>query len=293
MNQQGDVGAASAEAPPVWRIEPWTGGIRARTREVWQYRRLGVFFALKALQKLYQRTKLGWAWLFIRPLFPLLVQTIIFGGMLKVASDGVPYFLFLVTASTIWQLFASAVLWGTRSLELNRGLMKQIYVPRLIMPVSMMSPAALTFVIYLAVLAVALIWYGVAHRHLYLHIGPELLLAPLAVVMAVALALAISLWTSVPALSARDVRFSLNYVMSFWIFLTPVMYPMSAVPERWRFWMMFNPMAPIVEAFKVGLLGIGSIDARQLGTAGALIVAVLVGGLVFFVRAEADAADRV
>lgn len=287
------VAGSGLESAPEWRIEPWSGGVRARVREVWQYRRLAAFFALKALQKMYQRTKLGWAWLFIRPLFPLFVQTVIFGSMLEVGSDGVPYFLFLVTASAIWQLFASAVMWGTRSLELNRGLMKQIYVPRLIMPLSMMSPAFLTFVIYLTVLAGALVWYGVRDNHLYLAIGPQLLIAPLAVFMAVMLALAISLWTSVPALSARDVRFTLNYVMGFWVFLTPVMYPISAFPEQWRPWLMLNPMAPIVEGFKVGMLGIGTIEAWQLGVSGGLIFVVLAGGMAFFVRAEADAADRV
>ncbi len=288
-----DTDPAEGTAPAEWRIEPWSGGFRARSRELWQYRRLGIFFGLKALQKLYQRTKLGWAWLFIRPLFPLFVQTLIFGGMLNVGSDGVPYFLFLVTASSVWQLFAQAVMWGTRSLELNRGLMKQIYVPRLILPVSMMTPAFLTFVIYLAVLAGALVWYGIRDGHLYLNVGPQLLLALLAVVMAVLLALAISLWTSVPALSARDVRFTLTYVMGFWVFLTPVMYPMSVVPEYWRPWMMLNPMAPIVESFKIGVLGVGTIEAWQLGVSAALILVVLIGGMAFFVRAEADAADRV
>jgi lipopolysaccharide transport system permease protein len=287
------VAGTGLEAAPEWRIEPWSRGVRARVREVWQYRRLALFFGLKALQKMYMRTKLGWAWLFIRPLFPLFVQTVIFGSMLKVGSDGLPYFLFLVTASAIWQLFASAVMWGTRSLELNRRLMKQIYVPRLIMPLSMMSPAFLTFAIYLGVLVGALIWYGVRDGHLYLHLGPELLLAVLAVIMAVTLALSIALWTSVPALSARDVRFTLNYVMGFWVFLTPVMYPMSAVPEQWRPWLMLNPMAPVVETFKFGVLGVGTIQAWQLGVSGALILLVLIGGILFFVRAEADAADRV
>lgn len=276
-----------------WTIEPWSEGLRPRLREVWQYRRLTLFFALKALQKLYKRTYLGWAWLFIRPLFPLTVQTLIFGGMLGVGSEGVPYFLFLVTASTAWQLFASAVLWGTRSLELNRGLLKQLYLPRLILPLSMMSPAFLTFVIYLAVLAAALVWYRIADGQWYFVPRPQTALALLAAAMAVALAFAISLWTSVPALVARDVRFTLTYVLGFWVYLTPVLYPLSAVPESWRPWMLLNPMAPIVEAFKFGVLGIGAVDARQLGVAGVLVLLVLGSGMAFFIRAEANAADRV
>lgn len=291
------VRAADVPAPAVngapWTIEPWADGLRPRLREVWLYRRLTLFFGRKALQKLYARTRLGWAWLFIRPLFPLLAKTMIFGGLLGVASDGVPYFLFLVTASTSWELFASALMWGTRSLELNRSLLKQIYIPRLIMPLSMMTPAFLTFIIYMAVLAVAMVWFGISDGRVYLNVGPNLIWAPIAAFMAVMLAFAISLWTSVPAMAARDVRFTLAYVVGFWVFLTPVMYPMSAVPPEWRAWMVLNPMASIVEAFKFGMLGIGSVEPWPMGVSAAIILVTLVSGLLFFNRAEADAADRV
>ena len=280
-------------APAQWSIEPFSGGVRARMRELWQYRRLALFFGLKALEKLYARTKLGWAWLFIRPLFPLFVKTLIFGGLFAVASDGVPYFLFLVTATAVWELFANAVMWGTRSLELNRRLLRQLYLPRLILPAAMITPALLTFVIYLGVLAGAAGWYAVFHGRSYLTFGPQLLWTPLAAAMAVLLAFAIALWTSVPAIVARDVRFTVSYVLGFWVFLTPVMYPMSAVPPKWSRWMMLNPMAPIVEAFKFGLLGVGRVEPWQLGMSGAVILVVLISGLVFFARAEADAADRV
>lgn len=276
-----------------WTIEPRSRGAGARARELWNYRKLTLFFGLKALQKLYARTKLGWVWILIRPLFPLLVKTLVFGGVLAVSSDNVPYFLFLVTATTVWELFASAVMWGTRSLELNRGLMRQIYVPRLILPLSMMTPAFLTFVIHLGVLVVAALWYRVTDGNSHVTLGVTLLWSVAACLMAVALALAISLWTSVPALSARDVRFTLGYVLGFWIFLTPVMYPMTVVPERWRPWMMLNPMAPIVEAFKYGILGVGTVQPSQLGIAAGVIGVLLIGGVWFFARAEADAADRV
>jgi lipopolysaccharide transport system permease protein len=295
MNFEASPEPAALQAAPgaAWTIEPWAGGVRPRLNEIWQYRRLTLFFGRKALQKLYARTKLGWAWLFIRPLFPLLTKTMIFGSMLGVGSDGVPYFLFLVTASTVWELFASALMWGTRSLELNRSLLKQIYVPRLIMPMSMMTPAFLTFVIYVAVLLGGVVWYAATGHPVYLNTGPRLLWAPLAAAMAVLLAFAISLWTSVPAMAARDVRFTLAYVVGFWVFLTPVMYPMSAVPPEWRGWMMLNPMAAIVEAFKYGVLGIGLVEPWQLGISAAVILTTLVSGLLFFIRAEADAADRV
>lgn len=279
--------------PGTWVIEPYSTGLRPRAREIWQYRRLARFFSVKAIQRLYQRTYLGWLWIFIRPLFPLMVKTIIFGGLLAVPTEGVPYFLFLVTSSTVWELFASATMWGTRSLDMNRSLLKQLYLPRLILPLSMMAPALLTFVIYMAVLVCAMLWFWIADGRLYLNAGPNLLWAPVAIVMAIAMAFAISLWTAVPAMGARDVRFSLSYVLGFWIFLTPVMYPMSAVSERWRPWMLLNPMAPIVEAFKFGVLGVGTVEASHIAIAAGLILVVMISGLIFFVRAEATAADRV
>lgn len=278
---------------PSWVIEPASTHPWVKVREVWQYRRLAIFFALRAVQKAYQRTRLGWAWLFIRPLFPLFVKTAIFGGALGVTGDGIPYFLFLVTASCVWELFAHALVWGTRSLEYNRGLLRQMYVPRLMMPLVMMTPAFVTFFIYLGVLAGTLVWFRAVHGHGYMVFGPNLLWAVLAVLMSIALAFSIALWTSVPALVARDVRFTVGYVMGFWVYLTPVMYPLSTMKPRWQELMLLNPMAAVVETFKFGILGIGAVRVENLLIAAATTCVIFAGGLWFFLRAEADAADRV
>ena len=278
--------------PPEWVIVPRRTGWEARLREVWRYRRLTKFFGSRALQKLYRRTKLGRAWLFIRPLFPLAVRTLIFGGLLGVGSEGVPYFLFLVAGTTPWELFASALMWGTRSLELNRSLIKQIYVPRLILPISQMTPAYLTFFIYMTVLTVAVIAFGIRDGRSYIVFGTGLIWAALAVVLTVIFAMGLAFWTSVPAMTARDVRFTLGFILGFWIFLTPILYPLSTVPEQWRVWVMLNPMAALVETFKWGLLGIGSLDLVSLMVAVVLIAVVNITGLMFFIRVEADAADK-
>ena len=285
----GDLTIDTAE----WVVAPARSGLAALGREVWRYRRLVRFFAVKALEKIYARTKLGWLWLVIRPLFPLAVNSLVFGGMLGVGSDGLPYFLFLVAGTAIWELFAGCLMWGTRSLELNRGLLRQVYLPRLILPISMISPALLSFALYLLVFVGALVWFGVADGRLYLNVTRGFIWAPVAFVMTALLALGITLWTSVPAMVARDVRFTLGYVLGFWVFLTPVLYPLSAVPPAWRPWVVLNPMAPLVETFKYGLLGIGEVVAWQLLVSAAMIAIVFISGLMFFVRAEADAADRV
>ncbi len=274
----------------VWVIQPRREGLVPRLRDVWRYRALLRFFAIKSIQKLYKRTVLGAAWIFIRPLFPLFVNTLVFGGMLRVGSYGVPYFIFLTTGTALWDLFANSVMWGTRSLELNRGFMSRIYIPRLIMPISVVAPAYVNLGISLGVLIGAVIYYRVTTG--VFHLTPEHMgWALLSVGMTAFLALGISLWTSVPALQARDVRFTLGYVLGFWVFLTPVLYPIR-IPERWAWAISLNPMAANINAFKYGMLGIDVLNVRDLGIAALISVVIFVSGLWYFGRAEGDAADK-
>lgn len=181
--------------------------------------------------------------------------------------------------------------WGTRSLELNRGFMTRIYLPRLILPVATMTPAFLNFAISLAVLAIAIAYYRMTTGVLYLtpwHLGWALL----AVVDATVLALGIALWTSVPALQARDVRFTIGYILGFWLFLTPVLYPLNVAP-KYAWLLALNPMVAPVNAFKYGILGIGGVSPIQWLVSGSMSALAFGSGLWFFGRAEADAADKV
>lgn len=275
---------------PGWVIEPRREGLAARVRDVWRYRRLLRFFAWKAFQKLYARTILGWSWILIRPLFPLLVSTVVFGRMLGVGSDGVPYFLFVTVGSATWNFFQQATLWGTRSLEMNRAFLSRIYIPRLILPIASMTPAMLNLVIHLAIIAGGIVYYRVTTGAWYFtpwNLG----WAVAAVAMALTLALGIALWTSVPALVARDVRFTLQYVLSFWLFLTPVLYPLPRTGE-YGWLLSLNPMAAVVNMFKHGVLGLDVLHLPDVGI-GLLVIGVVLGsGLWFFGRAEATAADK-
>jgi lipopolysaccharide transport system permease protein len=275
-----------------WVIEPRGEGARAVARDVWRYRRLLRFFAFRSFQKLYARTVLGWSWIFIRPLFPLLVTTLVFGQVLSVTSgSNVPYFLFLVVGVTPWEFFASNLMWGTRSLELNRGMLSRIYLPRLILPIAMVAPALVTFLIHLGVIAVAIFYYRWSTGMWFFQ--PALVgWAVQGFLLAWLLSLGIALWTSVPALVARDVRFTLGYVLGFWIFLTPIMYSLSSVPADYRWAFALNPMTSVVESFKFGVLGLGAIDSRQLLTSWGIALLTLASGLVFFSRAERNAADK-
>ncbi len=273
-----------------WVVEPRREGLVARVRDVWRYRRLLRFFAWKAFQKLYARTILGWSWILIRPLFPLFVSTVVFSRMLGVGSDGVPYFLFLAVGTATWDLFQQATVWGTRSLEMNRAFLSRIYVPRLILPIASMTPAVLNFAIHLAIIAGALVYYRNT-TGIWYFTPAGIGWAFGAVGMALTLALGLSLWTSVPALVARDVRFTLQYVLSFWLFLTPVLYPLPRTGE-YGWLLSLNPMAAVVNMFKHGVLGLNVLHVPDIGVALLVIGAVLGSGLWFFGRAEATAADK-
>lgn len=273
-----------------WVIEPRGEGFVARLRDVWRYRRLLLFFARKSFQKLYSRTLLGRSWVLLRPLLPLIVSTVVFGSVLAVPSQGLPYSLFLAVGMAPWDLFAQGCTWGTRSLEMNRTFLTRIYIPRLILPMAAMSPALLNFAIHLGIILFVVGYYRFATGVWY--IAPlGLPWAVLAIVMALLLALGIALWTSVPALVARDVRFTLTYVLGFWLFLTPVLYPLPRA-GKYAWLAPLNPMTAVVNTFKHGMLGVDTLHLGDLGISMLVIAAVLGSGLWFFSRAETTACDK-
>ena len=276
-----------------WVTEPRQPGIASRLRELWQYRHLLNYFALRFLEKNYRRTVLGWTWLLIRPLFDVVVGTLIFGGILNIKTGNVPYFLFYLAGMMSWNLFDSSLMWATRSLELNRRLISRVYFPRLILPLASTAPALLNFAIYLVVFLLALAYYYFfSSKTLYVRMGPGLLVALLALGFCLVFSVGLGLWTSVPGASARDVRFSLRYVLSFWFYLTPVIYPMESIPEGLRWLQKLNPMATVVETVKWGTLGLGQPDFASMGTAVCLIAVTFFSGVWYFYRVEATAVDR-
>jgi lipopolysaccharide transport system permease protein len=285
--------AAAAPVKDGWVIEPRRSGPVARARELWRYRRLLRYFAARSIDKMVRRTILGNWWLVIRPLFPLAVSTVIFGGMLNVPSGGVPYFLFLLVGTAIWELFGTSLMWATRSLDMNRGLLTRIYVPRMLLPIASMAPSFVTLAIYVAVAIAAVVYYRIVDGRFYVSLGPDSLWALLALALTLGLSIGIGFWTAFPALVARDVRFTLAYVLGFWVFLTPVFYPLSQVPEKWRWLVLLNPMAVYVEMFKWGVLGLGGIHPREIGIAVTITAVVGASGVWFFDRSEAEAADKV
>lgn len=276
-----------------WVIEPRRAGIWARAREVWRHRHLIRFFGGRTLAKTYRRTVLGWLWVLIRPLVTVSVSAAVFHGIVGIETGKTPYFLFFLVGMTCWSLFESALTWTTRSLELNRRLLKKQYVPRLVLPIACLAPALAELGINVGVIALTAMYYRVTAGTAHVVLGPATGFALLAIALCCGLALAIGLWTSVLAAKARDVRFLLAYVLRPWFFVTPVIYPLTSVPERWRWLAELNPLTTIVELFRRGLFGEGMASAAHVGGVMAVVAVVMFLGLAFFDRTESATVEGI
>jgi len=279
-------------AAELWVIEPRQYGVLDRARELWRYRYLWWYFAGDTMASLYRRTKLGWLWLVLRATGPVGLNAVVFGGILQVGPDNVPYFLFMVCGMTTWVLFERSLLYVTRSLERNRRLVTKIYFPRLILPMAAVAPGLLFLAILLLVTVGTVVFFRQHDGVWYITLRPELMASVAAILMSLAFTVAVGLWTSVLQTRYRDIRFGLRYAMQVWFYLTPIIYPLSNVEEKWRWLMMFNPMAAVVALFKWGTLGLEGPTVTGIVSSVSLIAVTMISGMWFFTREEAASIDR-
>jgi lipopolysaccharide transport system permease protein len=285
--------SATPRELPVRVIEPRSAGVFERLREFWSYRTMTVYFGRQMVEKMYRRTWLGWLWIPLRPAMAVGPSAFVFGGLLGVSSGDVPYPLFYLVSQAAWELFTLTMLWGTRSIEMGRRVLHKMYVPRLTCLVGAVVPAGVIFGVYFLMAVLTFTFFGISDGHLYLHLGINTLATFAGMLLLVALALSVACFTSVYGAQARDVRFTLGYAMSFWMFLTPVIYPMSQVPASYRTVTALNPATAPIELFRMGLFGDGQIPTTALISCFGTIAVIGSLGLWFFNRSEIAALDVV
>lgn len=273
------------ERQPLHVNEPPRGLIGLDWRELWAYRDLARSLALRGLQVRYKQTLLGGLWALLQPLTMMIVFTVVFGRFLGVPSDGVPYPLFAYAGLIGWTLLATTVGGAAGSLVDNRPFLTKVYFPRLLIPVSVVGYALLDTCVASLLLVGLLGYYGVVP-------GPAALLLPFVLLGILACALGIGVLLAALTVKYRDVKFTIPYLIQVWLFATPVIYPLSQIPERFRAFAALNPMTGLVEAFRSCLFGT-PLDARALGISCAVAAVVLVAGLVYFRQVEAHFADIV
>ena len=278
--------APAATAPPVLVLKPSKGLLSLKLGDVWEYRELLYFLVWRDVKVRYKQTALGAAWAILQPVMTMLVFSVFFGRLAKVPSDGVPYPVFAFTALLPWQLFAYALSESSNSLVSNQNLITKVYFPRLVIPIAGVLAGLVDFAISFAVLLGLMWYYGIAPT-------PAIALLPLFVLFAIVTALAVGLWLSALNVKYRDVRYTIPFLTQFWMFATPVAYPASLVPERWRALYGLNPMAGVVEGFRWALLGKEHSPGPLLAVSIVAVALLLVGGLIYFKKTEALFADLV
>jgi len=256
-------------------------------REVWRYRNLLLIFAVRDVRLRYKQTVLGPAWTIIQPFMAMILLTLFFGRLIQVPSDGVPYPVFAFSALLPWQFFSRCLNETSTCLAANQGLISKVYFPRLILPLAIVTGASLDFgVAFLALLAM-LLWYGIA-------ISWTILLAPLFVLLALLTALGAGLWFASLDAFYRDVRYFVGYLVQVWFFATPIVYPLSLIPEKLRFIYEVNPLVGAIVGFRWAVLGTTQPpNLVALAISCVLILVTLASGIVFFRRVERDVIDKV
>jgi len=274
--------ASGARLPTV--IGPSRGWIALGLRELWTFRQLLVLLAWRDVKVRYKQTALGFGWAIVPPIMTMVAFSLVFGGFANIPSDGLPYPIFAYSGLLPWLLFSQAVSRGGISLVGSSGLVSKVYFPRLVVPVAAVLTPLADFAFSLAVLAALMGWYGAAP-------GWAALALPALVVLALATALAVSLWLSAVNVKYRDVNLGLNFLVQFWVYFSPVIYPVSIVPHAVRWLYSLNPMTGVIDGFRWGLLGKASPDFRLMAVDTAVVVALLFGGLVYFKRTERTFVD--
>jgi lipopolysaccharide transport system permease protein len=272
--------------PIVTRIAPPRGLFHLRLAELWAYRELLYFFVWRDVKIRYKQTAIGVLWVVLQPLLTMLVFTLFFGRLAKLPSEGLPYPVFYFAALVPWMYFNYALQQATNVVVENQRMITKVYFPRLVLPFSSVLSGLVDFAIGFVVLIGVTLSYGMKP-------GAPAALLPLFLLLAILTALGVGLWLSALNALYRDVKYVIPFLLQFWMFASPVAYPSSLVPQRWRWLYGLNPMAGVIDGFRWALTGHGHAPTISLLVSSAAVLVILFGGLVFFQRMEGTVADRV
>ena len=252
--------------------------------DLWGYRELLYFFAWRDVKVRYRQAVLGIAWAVIQPLFSMILFSLIFGRMVHVPSNGIPYPIFSYCALVPWTYFSSVVSQASNSIAGNASLVTKVYFPRMLLPAGTALAALLDFAVASVLLIGMMFYYHVTTSWL-------LLLTPLAVALMILTTLGVSLFTAALTVRYRDVRHLLPFLIQLWMFATPIIYPATMVPAKFRRILALNPCWGVVDSFRACLLPNQPIDFKLIGCSLAVAVIVLVAGAYYFKKMEKIFAD--
>ena len=273
-------------AIPLTVIEPRTGWVPVDLKELWKFRELLYFLTKREIQVRYKQTVLGGLWAIIQPFFTMVVFTLFFGRLAKMPSDGIPYPIFVYAGLLPWTYFANALSNSGNSLVGSANLISKVYFPRIIIPGSASLAGLLDFFVAMVVLFAMMIYYQFVP-------GFGILLFPFLVGLTFLCAVGVGLWLSALNVQYRDIRYVIPFLIQLWMFVSPVIYPVSMVPKEYHWALALNPMGGVINAYRASLLGHMPVDWFLLGISTGIILILFVSGMYYFRRMEKTFADVV
>ncbi|MCC6975526.1 MAG: ABC transporter permease [Anaerolineae bacterium] len=275
------------EERPYLHIKPSKGWVSLQLRELWKYRELLYFLTWRDIKVRYKQTVIGAAWAILQPVMTMIVFSIFFGGLAKMPSDGVPYPIFSYAALVPWTFFAYGLGQASNSLVGSSNLIKKIYFPRLIIPLSSVMSGVLDFLLAFAVLIIMMLMFGIVPT-------VNVIWLPLLLLLATVTSLGVGLWLSALNVEFRDIRYIIPFLTQFWMFLTPIVYPASLIENPTiRALYGLNPMTGVVEGFRWALLGTDTAPGGVILVSSTAAVLLLITGAFYFRRMEKNFADVV
>lgn len=267
-------------------IRPSQGWISLNLHDLWEYRELLYFLTWRDITVRYKQTILGAAWAIIQPFFTMVIFSLFFGKLAKIPSDGIPYPIFSYAALVPWAFFAHGVSQSSNSLVGSANLIKKIYFPRLVMPISSVSSGIVDFILAFIVLLGMMLYFDILPTW-------NVLWLPLFFLLAFVTSLGVGLWLTAMNVQFRDIRYTVPFLIQVWLFATPIAYPSSLLDEPWRTLYGINPMVGVVEGFRWALLGTQTAPGPIILVSAFVAVGLLVSGAYYFRRMERTFADVV
>ena len=272
-------------------IEPKTRLLDLKLGELVEYRDLIWMFVKRSFKSAYKQTILGPLWFIINPLITSLLFTVVFGGIAKISTDGVPQFLFYMAGNTAWSYFATCITATSSTFTANAGVFGKVYFPRLVMPISTVIYSVLSFLIQLTMMIGFMIYFVAIGENV--HPNMYICLVPVFVLHMAAMGLGFGIIISSLTTKYRDLSILVGFGVQLWMYITPIVYPVSTLSEKAKSLIMLNPMAPIINNFKYAFLGCGQMEWGYWGISAIVTLVVLFIGLVIFNRVEKTFMDTV
>ncbi|PKL18911.1 MAG: ABC transporter permease [Spirochaetae bacterium HGW-Spirochaetae-5] len=272
-------------------IKPQSSLLSLNLKDLWRYRDLIKMFIIRDFVTFYKQTILGPLWFIIQPLFTALMFTFIFGTVAKISTDGIPPMLFYMAGIVNWAYFSESLTKTSDTFIANAGVFGKVYFPRLTVPASVVIATMIRYIIQFGIFLV--VYFIFMLKGYDLKPNWMVLLTPVLLLYMAIMSFGFGIWISSLTTKYRDLRFALPFFVQLWMYATPVVYPLSLIPEKYKFFIILNPIVPVMEIFRMGYLGAGTVDVNQILISIGITFFILITGIIIFNRIEKTFMDTV